>query len=253
MRKSSLILLSLVLAGACNYKAVVDALDFPAEAPAVAAKNPVDSVYLLGMEENLPDSSSLLGNMTVYSPLIWMEAYDSNHSPFVLMLRQARKAAREMGGNAIQVFDCSARTLSRVRMIAKVYSIKQPPLPANVSPDSCRVHIKSLYGRSRSKPVALYFNDSLTGIAYGSDWLKQRSPDFGAAVLLRMEEHTIEWDKGGILSMPESGVTRFTHKVMLEKGSEYYFFIYYLSARNWTDHYFVKVTKDEFELNQYWR
>jgi hypothetical protein len=248
MRKFPVILLFLILAVACNYKAVVDAR----ETPGVAAQPPVDSVYLLGPEENLPDSSNLLGNMTLYSPLIWMEAYDSNHSPSVLMLRQARKEAREMGGNAIQVLDCSAGTLSRVRMIARVYSIKQPPLPANVSPDSCKVHIKSLYRRNRSKPVALYFNDSLTAISYGSDWLKQRSPDFGAAIRQRMEEHTLEWNKGGILSMPESGATRYPHKVILEKGSEYYLFIYYLAARNWTDHYFVKVTKDEFELNQYW-
>jgi len=251
-----MILLALLTAGACNYKAIVDARDFPRNASGAweaPARPHVDSVYLVGPDQALPDSASLLADMTLYSPLIWMEAWDSWHSPFILMLQRARKEAKEMGGNAIQVVDCSAGTLTRVRMIARIYALKKPPDPWSVSPDSCIVHVKSFYGRSWGKPTALYFNDSLTWISYGSDLLKSRAPDFGAAVKQRLEECTLKFDHDGILSIPDNGVNHLPHKIYLMKGSEYYIYIHYSFNRYWKDHSLSTVSKEQFELNQYQR
>ena len=253
MSKLSLFLLSLILAGvagACNYKAIVATQDLSGDAPGASAKQLIDSVYLLGVGDQVPDSSSLLADMTLYSPLIWLEPYDYGHSAFLLMLERARKEAREMGGNAIRILDCSAPKFARVKMVARVYFLKQPPVSLAVSTDSCIVHVKINYAVGRAKPVPVYLNDSLIGISKGCDLAGHWHIDYGPIVRQRVEQFTLESAKGGLLSVREKSI-RYPVEVMLEKGREYYIFVRYSSPRVWTRYFVSIVTKEEFELDQY--
>jgi len=237
----------LVLACACNFKTIVASQDFSGDTPSVQPRPATDSVYLLSAEDKAPDPNSLLAVVTIYSPLIWPDAFD--HSPLFLILDQTRKEAREIGGNAIQVLDCSARKFARLRMVVRVYALKQPPASRVFASDSCIVHIKSNYAIGRGAPTPIYFNDSVIGVSTGSDLASHRNIDFVAMAQQRMEQFTIESDKGGLLSMKER-MQRFPHYAMLRPGREYYVFVRYIDARFWTEHCFEVVTKDEFDLNQ---
>ena len=249
MGKICFVLACIVLAGACNFKTIVASQDFSGDAPVVPPGPATDSVYLLGLDDKVADSSSFLADVTIYSPLFWPEAHD--HSPLFLMLDQARKKVREMGGNAIQLLDCSARKFARLRLVARVYSLRRPPpVSPVVPPDRCILHIKSAYAASGVAAVPIYFNDSMIATLKGSDLADHRRLDFIKIAQQRMEQFTIALDRGGLLSVKQ-GVHRFVYTAKLENGREYYVFALDLSMRIWSGKFLELVTKEEFDLNQY--
>lgn len=254
MCKSSLALVSLILAtmaGACSYKTVVASRDGSGDG--IPANQPIDSVYLLGLTSNLPDSSSLLADVTIYSPLFWLQPYDYGHSAFLLMLDRARKEAREVGGNAIQVIDCSAKKFARLKMVARIYSIRQPAASPVASPpassDSCIVHIKIDYAGIQTKPVPIHLNDSLIGISKECVLTGHWQISYGPIAQPRVEQFSLESEKGGWLSArPKAGGEAF--QKMLKKGREYYILVNYSSPWVRTGYFATLVSKEEFELDR---
>jgi hypothetical protein len=250
MCKLSLAGVSLILAamaGACNYKAIVASRDVSGEG--IPAKQPIDSVYLLGLTDNLPDSSSLLADVTLYSPLVWLQPYDYGHSAFLLMLDRAGKEAREMGGNAIQVIDCSAKKFARLKMVARIYSIKKPAASPPAASDSCIVHVKINWAGSQSKPVPVHLNDSLIGISKECVLAGHWQISYGPIAQPRVEQFSLESENGGWLSARQKSGGEAMQK-RLKKGREYYVFVNYTSRWVRTGYFATLVSKEEFELDQ---
>lgn len=254
MGKLHLLVISLIVAGmavGCSYKTFVASADLSGDAPRTAANQSANSIYLLGVGDELPDSSSLLADVTIYSPLFWMESWDSPHSAFFLMLERARKEAQEMGGNAIQVLDCSAKKFARCKILARVYFLSRPPIPRTISADSCIVHIKiNADAGRRAKPVPVNINDSLIGVSNGVNLSGRWHIDHDIVLLPRIEQFTLESTKGGWLYSQTNGV-RYPYRIKLEKGTEYYVFVHFTSPRVWTQYYFSTVTREEFEMNRF--
>ena len=246
MDKRYFILVCLFLAGGCSYRTIVASQDFSGDASPAAARPVTDSVYLLGSGDPPPNSSQQLADMTLYSPLIWLKSYD--HSPLFLMLDRAKKEAREMGGNAIQILECSTKKFARLRLAARVYSLPHPP--EAVPPNRCIVHLKSKYPAGSMAPVPIYFNDSVIAVSKGSDHVEYRNLEFDMMTQQQMEQFNIELDSGGILSIKER-THRFPHQLQLEAGQEYYIVVARLYNRQLSEHFFAVMTKEEFEMDLY--
>ncbi len=248
----------LLLLAACSPAVHVDGRYTAMSLSRKAGEALKDSILTCDLDEPVPDPARLLAQVTVYSPMFWLNAA----VPYPTLLDYARCATHTLGGNVFSVTGARETDISRLRVFVNVYRI--PSADAHLrqrdslrraaeiaARNVCLVHIKSNYVDAFRRPVDVLFDDIPVGLSRGNPY---SGGPLDAHFSLEKELHhpvqelDLVLDHEGDLSIREPGSTA-TQPIPIHRGREYYMFILLRTYKGGHDYYMQEVGKEAFDNN----